>query len=166
MFAFGHLIGGWALGKLFEVFSGTDLTRTAWIILLFGSLLPDIDLVFDWIFKKTTHRKFTHSIFFTIFVFVIGFLTLSTINLSDEAIFISLGVLSHLCLDMISSSGIMLFWPYQSWFSFTGVYKKSRRKKLTEIKEFKYVIKFLLFDSVLGLMWLSYLYFAGKIFLS
>ena len=52
MFAFGHLIGGWTLGKLFEVFSGMNLTRTAWMILLFGSLLPDVDLLFDGFFKK------------------------------------------------------------------------------------------------------------------
>jgi len=166
MFAFGHLIGGWTLGKLFEVFSGTDLTRTAWIILLFSSLLPDVDLIFDWMFKQKTHRTFTHSILFMFFIFVIGSFVLSTINLSKEAIFISLGVLSHIFLDMISYSGAMLFWPYKGWFSFTGFYKRSRRKELTKIKDFKYIIKFLLFDSVLGLIWLSYLYFAGKIILS
>tara|TARA_Y100000310_G_scaffold269145_1_gene282129 strand:- start:360 stop:857 length:498 start_codon:yes stop_codon:yes gene_type:complete len=165
MFPFGHLIGGWGLGKLFEVFSGTDLTRTAWIILLFGSLLPDSDFIIDWIFKKKTHRTFTHSIFFIFFIFVIGFFVLDIVNLGNEAIFISLGVLSHIFLDMISNTGVVLFWPYKSWFSFFGVNRKFKQKEIT-IKRLKNKFNFLLFDSVLGLIWLSYLYFAGKIILS
>lgn len=165
MFAFGHLIGGWSLGKLFELFSGTDLTRTAWIILLFCSLLPDLDLIFDWIFKQKTHRTFTHSIFFIFFISIIGFFILNIINLGNEFIFIALGILSHIILDMISNTGVMLFWPYRRWFSFFGINNKLEIKKIT-ITRLKYQIKFLLFDSIIGLIWLSYLYFAGKIILS
>ena len=99
------------------------------------------------------------------FIFVISFFVLNKINLSNEAIFISLGVLSHIFLDMLSNTGVMLFWPYPSWFSFFGVKKRIEQKELT-IKRLKHKFNFLLFDSVLGLIWLSYLYFAGKIFLS
>ena len=162
MFAFGHLIGGWTLGKLFELFTGTDLTRTAWIILLFCSLLPDLDLIYDWIFKQKTHRTFTHSIFFIFFISIIGFFILKIINLSNEFIFIALGILSHIILDMISNNGVMLLWPYRGWFSF---FKNKKNKNIT-ITRLKYQIKFLLFDSVLGLIWLGYLYFAGRIILS
>jgi hypothetical protein len=66
---------------------------------------------------------------------------------------------------MISNTGVMLLWPYRRWFSFFGINNKLEIKKIT-ITRLKYQIKFLLFDSIIGLIWLSYLYFAGKIILS
>ena len=165
MFPFGHLVGGWFIGKLFEMFSGTNISRTGWIILFFGSLLPDADLILEWLSKKKIHRKFTHSIFFIIIISTITFSLLKIINLEVNATFISLGILSHLTLDMISNYGIRFFWPSKIWISFNGISKEPNFKKLTKEKLI-FQIKFWMFDSVIGILWLSYLYFTGKIILS
>ena len=159
------MIGGWSLGKLIEFFFGISLTNSGWIILLFGSLIPDSDFIIEWLFKKKVHRTFTHSIFFVFFMFIFGFFILGTIGLGHESLFISLGIISHIGLDMIFKPGVMLLWPYSKWFSFFEITSNIKTKKLT-ITNLKYKINFLLFDSVLGLIWLSYLYFAGKIILS
>ena len=66
MFPFMHLVGGWILGKSFEIINFISLNNLEWFLLLFSSILPDFDFGIDWFFKKRTHRTFTHSLFFVI----------------------------------------------------------------------------------------------------
>jgi len=157
MFPFMHLVGGWILGKSFEIINFISLNNLEWFLLLFSSILPDFDFGIDWFFKKRTHRTFTHSLFFVISSFFLGFFLLEKIGVGESAIFISLGILIHIFLDMVSKTGVMLFWPYQGWFSFFNINKKIITK-FQNISDLKYQINFLIFDIVIGLIWFSYIY--------
>lgn len=79
-----------------------------------GSLLPDADypkapvgrIIPLWIFFK--HRTYTHSIFFMLFVGVIGLIFHINIWLTAGLL---LGILSHLLLDSTTPMGIRWFYP-------------------------------------------------------
>ena len=99
----------------------------------FGSLLSDIDMRGSYISKrfpimykifgkKFRHRSFTHSL---IFVGLIAFI-------GDVVIIFSgllAGVISHICLDLITKEGVELFYPVGINFSILPIKTSSRTER-------------------------------------
>lgn len=93
------------------------LTLNNFIILLFATALPDIDIVGSWMSKKTRpvsnfihifseHRGAFHSLLFCFLLSLIVFL----IDPSYAILFF-LGYFLHLVLDSFNASGVYWFWP-------------------------------------------------------
>lgn len=94
-----HLFFGLTLFSIF------DLNIYGVII---GSVLPDFDMFFT-----IPHRTLTHSF---IFLIIVSFLFYSKNKKIGISLFI--GILSHLILDVITSQGIQLLYPYNKYFTF------------------------------------------------
>ncbi len=98
-------------------------------ILLFCSILPDIDITTSKIGANTkplstiinilfSHRGFFHSIFPPlILLFIFAFFSYTTIG-----IIVFIGYLSHLLMDSITRTGIMFFQPIHN-FRVRGFFK-------------------------------------------
>ena len=162
MFPFEHFVVIWIVASIIQKVSKIKISRLGWALLFFGSVLPDIDYLFVWIFNSPIHRTFTHSFVFVILGFFVSYFILKQYKLEKEAIFFSIGLLSHVILDMFIFPGLMLFWPIGTLFSFYGLTNTFVMPVLT-IETLNVYVKWLLFDIVLGIAWLSYLYFKGKI---
>lgn len=152
MFPFGHLITGWVFGLIIQFMLDINLTAFAWVLIFIGSLLPDTDLVYHWFTKYKIHRTMTHSFLFILFVFFFTYF----ISSIDAAIFLTLGVVSHIFIDMFSSSeGVMLFWPMKINYSIYG--KRNNSKSEFSLRTFLfYKFKNLFFDLILGAIWLLF----------
>ena len=121
-----HLMFGLFLSLLF--FSYFDLNPFIFIIVLvFCSILPDIDHGKSWIGRKLRiiswitnfifgHRKLIHSIIFTT---IIAFLIRNFFGLYWVPFY--LGYLSHIFLDILTKQGVYLFYP--SNFKINGFIK-------------------------------------------
>ncbi len=169
-FAFSHLIFAWLMGKLIEFSKKFELKSYHWFFLLFGAIFPDIDFVLSWLFGIDLHRSFTHSIFMVILGFIVIYFGFSVLKIRQEGfkfgLFFSIGILSHLILDMIFGyPGIRLFWPLDYWVWFFGYLKYHIASTLSDtprhllIKKFKLAIV----DMGIGVLWISYLFFKGKL---
>ena len=73
-----------------------------------GAVLPDIDYLIN-----VSHRTATHSLLFWLIISSIAFAKNRKKGMS-----ISLGMLSHLLLDSITTQGIGLLWPLNEMFGF------------------------------------------------
>lgn len=130
-----HIVGGLALGYI--AFNNIDILSvdinisTNLLIasggLIFGSLFPDIDKHNSYLSQKLKplsmitskvlkHREFTHSIVGTIILSLIMNLILNGFNLTLEVINIlslsfTIGIISHILLDMLTPAGVVLFYP-------------------------------------------------------
>lgn len=125
MKAKAHIIGGLVLTstsiyllKYYNIQLNLNLIETYSGCFL-GSLLPDIDhkksMLGSIIHLPVKHRTFTHSLLFLLIV------TLLSIQLSQSfALGLSMGVFSHMFLDMIGkhSPGICLLYPSKKKFRF------------------------------------------------
>lgn len=96
-----HFAGGMAAAALLC----NDIPSA--ILLMVGSLLPDIDHGGSTISKNIplihkifTHRGFTHSL---LFIYIIGTLI---------SPWLGMGILVHILLDMFTSQGVHLFSPF------------------------------------------------------
>ncbi len=166
-FAFAHIVFIWLLGKSYEYVRKKSITRVQWVLLLFGSIIPDADYLLDWIFKVQIHRTFTHSFLMIFFSFVIIYTGCLIYNKSLDkkilGIFFTLGIFSHLILDMIfGSPGVRLLWPIQYSFWFFGFLKEYTFHELTR-EELLKRINWAIFDMSLGVFWIGYLFFKRKI---
>lgn len=131
-----HIAGGLALGYItfnnFNILnvdvreSNTLIVITAGLIL--GSLFPDIDHKKSYLSQKVKpisfitskifrHREFTHSIVGTVIVSYLLYTILSKVNI--EPIYTNMflksfviGIASHIFLDMLTVSGVVLFYPF------------------------------------------------------
>ena len=131
-------------------------------MLLFGSLLPDVDYLFSLFLGIPLHRGFTHSFVFLIISFFVVYIILNYYKRGKETMFFSFGVLSHLFLDLFFATGVLLFWPLGTWFSIYGI-SNIANLPLIDASLFKsYIVRFSI-DTFLGLIWLTYLYFNKKI---
>ncbi len=171
-FLFTHLFFIWILATLYAYFKKITLTRTIWVILLFGAIFPDIDVPPDWIFGTVLHRTFTHSFLMVFFAFAAMTLIYGTFikNYKQAAFFgilFSFGILSHLLLDFLGPEGIPLFWPSTTYYSLMdGVHDITTRHLhvFTDTPAHMIrAIKLLLTDSILGFLWISYLFWKRKI---
>jgi inner membrane protein len=102
------------------------------LICLFG-VIPDIDyykskvripVVSFFITLFLRHRGVFHSIFIP----VLGYLSFSLMGLNYIGLPILIGYLSHLFLDMLTKSGVNLFWPFkfklQGFFATNSILEK------------------------------------------
>ncbi|MEM5801430.1 MAG: metal-dependent hydrolase [Candidatus Aenigmatarchaeota archaeon] len=89
--------------------------------------MPDIDFPLNWLFQtlniKTTlfnHGGITHTLFFGMIFFLIGFYFLKKDKHKISTYFfaISFGIILHIFLDFIlgggAYEGIMFFWPFSN----------------------------------------------------
>lgn len=168
-FGFGHLIISWLTGRLVQWASKLKLakqvitlTRIEWALLLFGSILPDIDHVVDWTFGTHLHRVITHSIVFAVLV---GLLTAGLAQLLKKrypffapvryGVFIGLGILTHIVVDMATGHpGVGLIWPFDGFyyfFGFTPVYETTMF-----VNNLYYDLQWAVLDIGLGAAWIAY----------
>lgn len=108
-----HMVGGVALGAI--VLKHFPLEATTFMgSILIGSLLPDIDHQHSkmgrWVrpFKLGEHRTVTHSLLFNVGVFGMTRLT----DVPGVYWGMTVGVLSHLLLDVCNPTGIPWFYPW------------------------------------------------------
>lgn len=104
-----HLAAGLLIATLV-----TDTPAQAGL-LIFGSLLPDVDLATSMLGKKVplprifiTHRGVTHSLVAAALAAVLN-------------PFVSIGMLSHDLLDILNPKGVMLLWPGQRFYSIARI---------------------------------------------
>ncbi len=167
MFAFTHLIIAWLAGKGYEKFRKKELPNAAWLLLLFGSLLPDADFLVDWTLGTELHRTLTHSVIFV----VIGFLGAYFIfRKSHERRIIAgalaMGIGTHLFLDMFLSQGVPLLWPSLLHFSFQGIgyFDPATPSFLNQpYQVLRNTFRRALWDMAFGVMWIIYLVWRKRI---
>lgn len=111
----------------------------------FGALVNDIDMrgshisrrfpaIYKLFGKRFRHRGFTHSLIFVILVaisssFIIEY---TDSNIVFICLFAGLlaGIMSHICLDLITKEGIELFYPLKTNFSILPIKTSSKTEKL------------------------------------
>jgi len=154
VFAFGHIIGAWLVGKLVELATKNKISQNTWFFLILGGILPDVDFVLQLVFKVNLHRGITHSVFFAIISAVVIYSILRLIKEKkawNYSLFLALGILTHLFLDLFSVQGVPLLWPYAKMFipSFSlETYSSTLDATI---------------DMFLGTSWIFYLWFKQKI---
>lgn len=169
---FGHLIGAWIFGKIYCYLFKQKLSKFAWGALLFGAILPDADFFLDWIFCFKVHRTFSHSFVGAIGAGIILYILLKIINAIKKnkiskpaviAIFLSIGVLTHIGLDLTTdSSGLQIFWPFDTdWITLQSeLHHNSRAPTYEELKqEHIYAI----IDIGMGAAWMAYFFLKDKL---
>lgn len=121
-----HIAGGVLLTlSLSSLLQPSSLTEVALLYgcTVIGSLLPDIDHpnskinkynpIALLISKFVKHRTLTHSLLWMGIVSLIGVV----LKFDTQAIIgLNIGILSHLILDMMTVSGVPLFYPYKKSF--------------------------------------------------
>ena len=166
--AFGHLIGAWLVGKIYEFFSKRKIHHYGWFFLLLGGILPDIDFLFDWTLNLNLHRTVTHSLLFAILIPLALYFVLK-IQQDKQAKHFSLalatGILMHLILDFISLQGVPLFWPYLMYFSpfRMGLYLTDVSFFSNNVSILIKELKFAVLDMAIGTAWIFYLILRKKL---
>lgn len=124
----------------------------------FGALLSDIDMrgsyiskrfpiIYKIFGKRFRHRSFTHSLIFLGLIAFIGEIVIVSSN--DNIVFtcifsgILAGVISHICLDLITKEGVELFYPVGINFSILPIKTSSRTEKNIN-KAFSLLVVFLI----------------------
>ena len=125
-----HIVGGFVFAGTLCSFSDINiLEKPEYIaVCVFFSLLPDIDTTKSWIGKmfypvawliyhKFGHRTITHS---ALFFFAVWLLLFSLVQFSiipdPNCVKIALySILGHYVFDMITVSGVPLFYPFLKW---------------------------------------------------
>ncbi len=159
MFAFGHLFIGWLIGLFVGNIRGKKLSDLSWGLLLFGSVLPDIDYLFDWVFSAGVHRMFTHSLLFVVVSFIVCYIVLKFMKLEKYSWLFALGIFSHVVVDMFWPMGVTLFYPFTNFISFNLISNSVGGVGISRAG-------LLMLDSAFGIIWLSILFLKGKIKLS
>lgn len=171
-FAFGHLIGAWIPGKIYEKLTKTKLHNYTWLFLLLGGILPDADFMLDWTLGLESHRTFTHSIFFLLIAPLIIYISIKYIfkNYHQHAKHFSLalatGILMHLILDMATSNGVPLFWPNLALISpyYIGPSNPATPSFLhNSYDSIQHSLKLAILDMGLGATWIFYLFYNKEI---
>lgn len=118
-----HAIGGalFALGMSYLI-SRTNITPNTIIIVcgsITGSIVPDIDhpnsfigkkipIIPDLLYCTVGHRTLTHSLLFALVVGAAGAVINYWIGIG-----LSVGILSHISLDMLSPYGVAFLYPFK-----------------------------------------------------
>lgn len=167
MFAFTHLVFAWLLGKGYEKFWKKELSNTAWLLLLLGSLISDADFLIDWTLGTEFHRTFTHSLLFVVLGFSIAYFSLR--KNADRKMIVSalaMGIGTHLFLDMFLSQGVPLFWPSLLHFSFQGIgyFDPMTPSFLNQSADvMKKSLRMAIFDMAIGTAWIFYLVWRRRV---
>jgi membrane-bound metal-dependent hydrolase YbcI (DUF457 family) len=154
-FAFGHLVTAWVIGLLIN--KKKKIPQLGWGLLLLGGILPDIDFLPDWFLGTEIHRTFTHSILFIILAFVITYIILNRYKLQKQAIFISIGILIHILVDMVTMPGVQLLWPLPTWISIYGISVLKALKPVT-VSLLTNKLNWAYLDMGLGVIWITYFF--------
>ena len=169
-YAFGHLLGAWCAGKIYEYFSKKKISHAAWFFLLLGGILPDLDFLLDWTLGYDTHRTFTHGIFFSLIVPTMIYIIFSIFKHSEKkqfALFISLGIIAHLFLDSLFGTGIPLLWPSMMHLSFSDGVSYTVLDGSTfsrgNVIELTNQLRLTIIDMAIGTAWIFYLWFKKRI---
>ena len=168
-FAFGHLIGAWTAGKIYEHSAKKKISHSAWIFLLLGGLLPDADFVLDWTSGSDFHRTFTHSLLFLVLVPLAVYLIFKVLKHPEKkkfALWIGIGIATHLFLDAFFSYGVPLLWPVMWHFSFFHgiMYSVPSGSLLTGTAgELAFKLKLAILDMAMGVAWIFYLWYKKRI---
>lgn len=171
-FLMGHMVGGWLLGRLTQRITRVRFSHLEWGLLLFGSLLPDVDHLFDWIFKTLAHRTFSHSIMFLFVLFAGVYITSQLFKFLNEdmdakrnAIMITFGAMTHMVLDMaLGAPGIGLFWPSMTGvylFGYSPLYDQSIMQFVLDHPIMAFVNA--LIDMCIGGAWIGYFFITKRI---
>jgi len=166
VFAFGHLLGAWIAGKGYQLLSKRKLSHYTWFFLLFGGILPDVDLLFDWVLGADVHRELTHNFLFAIIFPLLVYFIFYLLKEKDGknlAFALSCGILVHLFLDIISTKGVPLFWPSQWYFSIFNSYYGKMGASFLEGSTSLLNDKFVVLDMALGTAWIFYLILRKRI---
>ncbi len=162
--AFGHLIGAWLAGKALTK-CGAKFGRFAWAALLAGAIIPDADLLIDWTNEFIhVHRTLTHSYVGMAVGGILALIGLFAVNkirkvpqMSLSAVLLSLGMLTHIMLDLtISSSGLQVFWPDNAWITLNE--PLNHLEGVPTYEELKSMLQMIIADTALGIAWLAYLF--------
>lgn len=168
-FAFGHLVGAWVAGKIYEYFSKKKISHAAWFFLLLGGLLPDADFLIDWVFGADIHRTFSHSLLFLILAPLLVYLFFSILKHTEKkslALFLGLGIATHLFLDGFSTYGIPLLWPKEWYFSFFSGFTPQIPDGgllVGNAEVLRYKLKLAIIDMAVGAAWILYLWFRKRL---
>ncbi|MEK6900188.1 MAG: metal-dependent hydrolase [Nanoarchaeota archaeon] len=168
-FAFGHLFGAWTLGKAYVYFAKKKISHYGWFFLLLGGILPDIDLVLDWVFRIDLHRTFTHSILFLFTIPLLTYLLFSILRHEEKrsfAVLLGAGISMHLFLDSFFGYGVPLLWPKLIYFSiFSGIASHSSEGSflLGTVDTLHNTVKLTILDMAIGTAWIFYLWFRKRI---
>ncbi len=117
-YAISHVLFALLLVEIFRSFSKTsNFPKHYLIFALIGALLPDLDLIAYFLLNNSgfqfyeIHRTFTHSIFIPLIFLLAGILARKKKLLSNILFIITIGLFSHLMLDLIIIGKIALFYP-------------------------------------------------------
>lgn len=147
----GYILGLLLLPYIYNTFL-VDYNLSYRVILLFiyayfthlGALVSDIDMkgsyiskrfpiVYKVFGKRFRHRGFTHSLIFVGIIAFIGdtIIVSSNDNIVFTCIFSGLlaGIISHICLDLITKEGVELFYPLGINFSILPIKTSSKTEK-------------------------------------
>lgn len=168
-FAFGHLVGGWILGKIVEKLKKIEFSHYAWFFIIFGALLPDTDFLIDWLFKTDFHRTITHSIFFLIAAPLTTYIIFHFLKNSEKrqfALALGIGIASHLFLDFFTQRGIPLLWPSLLHFSIDKIYYFDLAAPSfldNDAAHLRTSLKLAILDMAIGVIFLFYLWWKKRI---
>jgi len=167
LYPFGHLVGAWLLGKGFEWFRKEKLHQNVWFFLLLGAIIPDGDFLLNWIFGVHSHRTFTHSILFAIALGVVAylvFLNIKSRNSSQYGFALFTGVMTHLLFDLPDAYGIPLLWPFLGQISLVTLTPEVILPLFSHnLEGTRVIVKKLLVDTSLGVIWFFWLWWRGKV---
>lgn len=120
-----HVIGGYAITGIFSALVGENIfaTKTNIVCVLICSLLPDIDLpkspiswlilpLSRWINKHWGHRTYTHTLWALMLVVAVTWLMRDKFHFGTSPWICGIAFFSHLVLDMMTKSGVMLLYPF------------------------------------------------------
>lgn len=162
-FAFGHILGAWVPGKIWERFKKID--RLAWGALLLGAILPDGDFLLEWTIGIEWHRTVTHSIFFAVLMGIVTYYIAKYFKLNAKQIGFAIfaGIMIHIILDAIGYPGINILWPTDWWFYWPYFYKCGVPLYDRFVREPFSNMRFAILDMGLGVLWIGYLFAKGKL---
>lgn len=171
--AFGHMIGAWICGRLYERIKKINLTRLMWAALLFGAIAPDADFLIEWTIEDVhPHRTFTHSVVSVVTAGVVVYAVLNIFSRFKKlkitkpafvALLFSFGIFTHIFLDLISSeSGVQILWPFnQEWITLNG--PLNHHDGTPTYEQLKTFVQMSTLDMGLGTAWLAYLFWRKRI---
>lgn len=158
-----HLFGAWLLGKGYEKIWKRKISHYGWFFLLAGSIIPDLDFLLEWTILSDAHRTFSHSLLFAL---VVGILCYLVFKRKEYGVGITVGVLSHLFLDMFFAIGIPLLWPSTMYFSYFKInYLIGEQFGLFSrtAEEYAHIMRTVVIDMAIGAGWIFYLWWRKRL---
>lgn len=177
MMAKTHLFFSFSLGTLPITLQGIDtyethVVQSYFLGLALGSLFPDIDEPNSTIGKRTafiphlirlftSHRGLTHSFLILVFWCILAAYSLSNFTVISDVINpgmlvlgFAIGNIFHVWGDAMTTGGIKhFFWPFSS-FRLVAL-PDSMRFSVGSLKEYGWLIIFMLILGIQGIVWLQ-----------